>query len=273
MIAASVSAPVLEFVVDAMIGIVGGAGPFAGVDLARKICEETLAHRDQEHLPFALLSTPERISDRTAFLLGEQVDNPGEAIAEVVLALEGLGCTVVGLPCHTAHAPPIFDVVMAALARRGSTVRVVHMVDETARFLREHFASAMRVGVLSTVGTQRAAIYPKVLGAAGFETVTLPEPRLAELAHRAIYDPHDGIKVTGAPVSARVRRDVLQAIAELRGAGAEAVVLGCTELPLALPEAELDGLPIIDPTRILARALIRAVAPDRLRPEPGAASM
>jgi aspartate racemase len=48
-------------------------------------------------------------------------------------------------------------------------------------------------------------------------------------------------------------------------AGAEAVVLGCTELPLAVPEAELDGLPIVDPTRILARALIRAVTPARLR--------
>jgi aspartate racemase len=248
-----------------MIGIVGGAGPFAGVDLARKICEETLVGRDQDHVPFALLSTPERISDRTAFLLGEQVENPGEAIAEVVLALERLGCTVVGLPCHTAHARPIFDAMNAALARRGSRATIVNMVDETAKVLRERFAPRTKIGVLSTVGTQRAAIYPTALGAAGFEVVTLPEPRLDELVHRAIYGPTHGIKVTGAPVSARVRRDVLQATTELREAGAEAVVLGCTELPLAVPEADLDGLPIVDPTRILARALIRTVAPDRLR--------
>jgi aspartate racemase len=251
-----------------MIGIVGGAGPFAGVDLARKICEETLASRDQDHVPFALLSTPERISDRTAFLLGEQVENPGEAIAEVVLALERLGCAVVGLPCHTAHARPIFDVMSAKLARRGSRARVVNMVDETAQVLAERFAPRTKIGVLSTVGSQRAAIYPAVLGAAGFEVVTLPEPRLDELVHRAIYGPTHGIKVTGAPVSARVRRDVLQAVAELREAGAEAVVLGCTELPLAVPETELDGVPIVDPTRILARALLRADAPDRLRPNP-----
>jgi aspartate racemase len=252
-----------------MIGIVGGAGPFAGVDLSRKICEETLAHRDQDHVPFALLSTPGTIADRTAFLLGEQVDNPGEAIADVVLALERLGCTVVGLPCHTAHAPPIFDAMSAALARQGAKVRFVNMLEETARYLGERFTTGTRIGVLSTIGTQRAAIYPAVLGAAGFEVDTLPEPRLNELVHRAIYDTADGIKVTGAPVSARVRRDVIQAITELREAGAEAVVLGCTELPLAVPEADLDGLPIVDPTRILARALIRAVAPARLRPAPG----
>jgi aspartate racemase len=249
-----------------MIGIVGGAGPFAGVDLARKVCEETLVGRDQDHVPFALLSTPERIADRTAFLLGEQVENPGEAIAEVVLTLERLGCTVVGLPCHTAHAPPIFDRMKAVLAGHGSTVPVLHMPQETARTLRGRFAAATRIGILSTVGTQRAAIYPAVFGAAGFEVVTLPEARLNELVHRAIYDPEDGIKVTGAPVSDRVRRDLLEAIAELRSAGAEAVVLGCTELPLAVPEADVDDLPIVDPTRILARALIRAVAPDRLRP-------
>ena len=252
-----------------MIGIVGGAGPFAGVDLARKVCEETLASRDQEHLPFALLSTPEQIGDRTAFLLGESVVNPGEAIAGVVLALEQLGCTVVGLPCHTAHAPAILDVMHAALARQGSKVRFVNMVEETAHVLRDRFGPHARIGVLSTVGTQRAAMYPATLGAAGFEVVTLPEPRLDELVHRAIYDPTDGIKVTGAAVSARVRTRLLQAIAELRAAGAAAIVLGCTELPLAVPDVEIDGLPIVDPTRLLARALIRTVAPERLRPAVG----
>jgi len=252
-----------------MIGIVGGAGPFAGVDLARKVCEETLASRDQEHLPFALLSTPEQIGDRTAFLVGESAVNPGEAIAAVVLALERCGCAVVGLPCHTAHAPAILDVMHAALARQGSKVRFVNMAEETVRHLGGRFAPRTKIGVLSTVGTQRAAMYPATLGAAGFEVVTLPEPRLDELVHRAIYDPTDGIKVTGAAVSARVRTRLLQAIAELRAAGAAAIVLGCTELPLAVPDVEIDGLPIVDPTRLLARALIRTVAPERLRPAVG----
>ena len=52
----------------------------------------------------------------------------------------------------------------------------------------------------------------------------------------------------------------------LQAAGAEAVVLGCTELPVAFPEGEYDGLPLIDPTWVLARALIREVAPGQLQP-------
>jgi len=43
-------------------------------------------------------------------------------------------------------------------------------------------------------------------------------------------------------------------------------VLGCTELPLAVPEPEVDGIPIIDPSLALARALIRETYPEQLKP-------
>ena len=46
---------------DAKIGIVGGAGPYAGLDLAQKILEETIAEKDQDYLPTLLISTPEKI--------------------------------------------------------------------------------------------------------------------------------------------------------------------------------------------------------------------
>jgi aspartate racemase len=43
------------------------------------------------------------------------------------------------------------------------------------------------------------------------------------------------------------------------------IILGCTEIPLVLTDAAVGGIPLIDPTLILARALIREAAPDRLR--------
>ena len=46
---------------------------------------------------------------------------------------------------------------------------------------------------------------------------------------------------------------------------ADAIILGCTEIPLALPEKELGGVPLIDATDILARELVRAFAPEKLR--------
>jgi len=49
------------------------------------------------------------------------------------------------------------------------------------------------------------------------------------------------------------------------GQGADAVILGCTEIPLALTEPDLHGVPLLDATKVLARALIIAFAPERLK--------
>jgi aspartate racemase len=58
----------------------------------------------------------------------------------------------------------------------------------------------------------------------------------------------------------------MEATDHLVARGAEAVILGCTELPLAVPEAHREGVPFINSTRALARALIRASHPEALRP-------
>ena len=56
---------------DERIGIVGGVGPHAGLDLTRKLFDHTRAEADQEHLPVMLYSFPDRIGERPAFLLGK----------------------------------------------------------------------------------------------------------------------------------------------------------------------------------------------------------
>ena len=96
-----------------MIGIVGGMGPLAGLDVFKKITEETPVTSDQEHAPVLLFSVPAQIPDRTEFLLGREKTNPAIAISEIILTLEKAGARVVGIPCNTAHSPRIFDVIRA----------------------------------------------------------------------------------------------------------------------------------------------------------------
>ncbi|MGH2567114.1 MAG: aspartate/glutamate racemase family protein, partial [Bacteroidota bacterium] len=84
--------------------------------------------------------------------------------------------------------------------------------------------------------------------------------------HPAVYDRRYGIKALSNPVTERARKSLLAAIRWLRKEGAEAVILGCTEIPLAIPEKKIDGVVLIDPTLILARSLIKAVSPAKLRP-------
>jgi aspartate racemase len=248
-----------------MIGVVAGVGPFAGLDLLNKIATQTVARNDQEHLTVASLSRPSAIPDRTAFLMGQTSLNPAAPILEQLCQLEQLGVSVAAIPCNTAHAPPIMDVIIKELGASGSRLKVLHMIRESGSFMQRHYPSVSRVGLLSTLGTSLSRVYPLSLEPLGFEVIEPGERGLKELVHRAIYDEDYGIKARGCATD-RARKDLLYVIDQLRAAGAQAVILGCTELPLAFPGNEVNGLPLVDSTMALARAVIEAIDPLKLRP-------
>ncbi len=249
---------------EPVIGVIGGMGPYAGLDLVRKVFDETAANTDQEHLPVALLSYSQRIQDRTAYALGRTEENPGIAIADVGAALDRLGATVAGIPCNSAHMPPIFDVTVDLLRRRGCQMRLLHLIHETMQHIQETLPDVRRVGVLSTLGTFRLGVYEKAIRASGLEPV-MPTERIQDrFVNRAIYDPVFGIKAQSDPVTPQATELLLHAMRFLSVHDAEAIILGCTELPLAVPASW--NFTVVDPARALARALIRATYPHKLRP-------
>lgn len=248
------------------IGLVGGMGPFTGVDALNKILAESIGDKDQDHLPVVLASFPDRIPDRGSFLLGKSTENPAQAIFDVIEWLDEQGVSVAGIPCVTAHCEPIFSVVRSLLAESGRPIRLLNLIDVTLDYMRESHPAIRRVGALSTTASFRSRVFLDALSDAGFEPIEQDPGVQDDLVNPAIFDPVFGIKAIANPVTAKARELVLQAVAHLGGKGAQAVILGCTELPLALTEAAVDDILCIDPTRALARALIREVAPDRLTP-------
>lgn len=238
-----------------MIGIVGGVGPRAGLDVFQKILEETPAKKDQEHYPVLLHSLPGNIPDRTGFLMGTEKENPGHALTEILLALEKAGATVAGIPCNTAHSREILSVVENKLLEHHSKLKLLNMIDEVANLVVERFPSEA-IGVLSTKGTRFSGVYRNIFLEKQIALIE-PDDDWQELVHQAAYDEDYGIKANSSPVSARARNDLQQAIAHLKEKGAAAVILGCTELPLAFPEDNYLGLPLIDANRVLAKSLIK----------------
>ncbi len=249
---------------EPVIGVLGGMGPFAGLDLVSKVLSETIAGSDQDHLPVALLSYGHTIQDRSAYVLGRIEENPGIAIAAVAIKLDRLGATVAGMSCNSAHMPPIFDVLMERLRSGGHRIRILHLIHETIRHVQVALPRARRIGPLSTLGTFRQGVYEKAIKAAGLEPVMPTEEVQDRVVHRAIYDPTFGIKAQSSPVTARASEMVRDAMKHLRERGAEIIILGCTELPLAVED--ISDPTIVDPARALARALIRETYPDKLRP-------
>ncbi len=244
-----------------MIGIVGGIGPMAGADLYKKIVENTKAKTDQEHLPVLLASIPNEIADRTAFLLGRSDENPAKALSRVVLLLEHAGATHIGIACNTAHAPQIFDPMRAILKGSGSKAFIVNMIAEAVGAIQLHPANIQRVGLLGTTGTYKTRIYQDRLEAAGLMPVELDNEQQEALAQRAIYEIKSAAtEIPQAPI------DLLNtAIQILKNRGAQAIVLGCTELGMIEQRLDLNGLVVFNPNLILARTLIERAFPEKLK--------
>ncbi|MFO1435829.1 MAG: amino acid racemase [Gammaproteobacteria bacterium] len=249
------------------IGIVGGVGPYAGLDLAKKVFDQTIAKTDQEHLNVVLLSWPSLVPDRTAFLLGSSEEDPSVGIAHCLRALESAGADVAGIACNTAHSPRLLDNVTAQLTTDGSRLVLINMIESVADFIATHHPSARRIGILATNGTVASNVYGAVLEQAGLEVV-YPEKNIQHSrVHAAIYDSDYGIKAHSVPVTEHARTDILISARHLLSdRSVDAIVLGCTELPLAVPERQFDGRPLIDASLILARALVAAADSSKLKP-------
>jgi aspartate racemase len=232
----------------------------------KKVFDQTLAGSDQEHVDALLFSQPSGIPDRTDYLLGKVEENPGKALAGILLRLEEAGATVAGIPCNTAHAGLIFNLILELLKKAGSRLRLLHMIEETMNFMEEIAPSLKRVGLLSTTGTYRAGIYQEALSARDYEPVVLPAEMQETFIHPAIYDPEYGIKSLPDRIHPQAVEHLDRGFAWLESRGAEAVILGCTEIPLAFPSARVRGMLCIDPTLALARALLRESFPEKLKP-------
>jgi len=236
-----------------IIGIVGGVGTFAGIDLYRKIYNHTDARTDQDHLPLVLVSVPEEVSDRTRFLLGEVEENPGIAIARIIKKLASAGAEVVGIPCNTAHTPVIFNEIQN---RIPGNIQLLNMIEEVGKHISTTYPDIRKAGILATTGTVRSRVYTDVLSTFHIETIYPEENMQKNLVHPAIYDKSYGIKAFSDPVTDKSRKNLLEAASSLVHHGSEAIVLGCTEIPLAVPETRIEQNIIIDSVSILARALI-----------------
>ncbi len=248
-----------------MIGILGGLGPKAGEGLHAAILGNTRAICDPDHLQILLYTNP-HIPDRTDFLLGRISENPAGEMLRSLQLLVQFGAGVCCVPCNTATCPPIWDVVEEGFAQFANGAELLNIVHLTAAFVTRTHPSVSHVGILATDGTIQTEVYQRALGHHNVKAV-LPTATNQKLVQGAIYHPEWGIKAKSAPVTQQAR-DALEAAAlRLIADGAEAVILGCTEIPLAFDDTHLKGIPLINSTAVLARECIRrAAGEDKLVP-------
>lgn len=168
-------------------------------------------------------------------------EEAGDVLAAIAARLEAAGAGLVGLCTNTMHI-----VAPAIVARLG--VPFVHIADPTAAALSaDGFA---RVGLLGTRFTLEKRFYIERLEAAGLD-VLVPDVGLTNL-NGIIYD-----ELCRGIVREESRRTYLEAIGRLAARGAEAVILGCTEIDMLVDESN-SPLPVYDTTALHAEALVAA---------------
>lgn len=250
-----------------IIGIVGGVGPYAGLDLNTKVFDNMKTDgTDQDYLDVFLLSRSSDILDRTKYLENEIKTNPAKGLFRSIAKLEQIGANVVAIPCNTAHSPKIYDEVIKQMKENNCKSKLLHIVHETHRFIKENFKKGDKIGLLGTLGTYKTKLYEDFFNQQeDFELIN-PDESGKENTHNAIYDLNYGVKAFSNPVTKKAKNIFEDEITRLKQKGAKAVILGCTEIPLAfINESQYNGVPLIDPTNILARALIREVDKKRLK--------
>ena len=248
----------------AAIGIVGGLGPYAGLDLVKKLHDSVDVHTDQDYPDVFVASVPRVIPDRSRYILNPSSENPAVGIIYCIDKLARIGATHIGIPCNTAHAPIILNQVKAYVDLNGLGVQIFHIVQETYNFAKEHLGSG-KVGLLATSGTYASLVYPTLFEAETYFELIEPDEEEKNLVYDAIYSREFGIKTWSNPVQEQAVENLTRVSNLLHERGSEAVIMGCTEIPLALGRVKLP-FPVLDPALILARALVKAVLPQRLKP-------
>ena len=243
-----------------LIGIVGGLGPFAHLDFERKLLEAasalTGARRDQDFPQWVLSSIPQT-PDRTEAYFG-QAEDPTPALIQSLERLQRAGADFAVVACNTAH-------LFLKQLREESPLPIVSLIEVTADEA-ARIAPGVAVGLLATSGTLRSRLYHEPLEARGLQAISPFDLDGEELQLRYVMEPiygpwvdgrHQGggIKTEGG--SRRTQALLEEAARRLVGAGADVLIAGCTEIPLALERAEVAGRPLLDPARLLAAAAVR----------------
>ena len=216
------------------LGIIGGLGPLATAYFYELITNMTDVTCDQDHIEIIIDSKP-GIPDRTSYILGKSDKSPLPQMIEAGKLLESCGAKVLAIPCITAH---YFHEELV----KNINVPIINLVEETVSYLED--AGIRNVGIMATDGTVQSGLFQKELEHRGMKSF-VPDIKHQEDVMHLIYE---NVKL-GKPVDMDRFFGVKTT---LREAGAEVIILGCTELSVIKADYNV-GAGFIDGLEVLAR--------------------
>lgn len=221
------------------LGILGGMGPGASAEFVNRLISQTPASCDQEHIPFVLWSDP-RVPDRSTSMRNYD-DKPLPYLLDGLHGLKAAGCKLIVIPCNTAH--------FWFHEFENLNVQIIHIVDSVVDALRDLNVINSTIGIIGTQATIELGLYQYRLNKLGWNCITPTKEEMDSLVQPAI----NLIKANNNEAAQPL---IMSVVNRLIDSGAKAVVLGCTELPLAVKQTEEREIPLINSIDSLVKSTL-----------------
>ena len=217
-----------------LLGLIGGMGTQATACFYEILHKQQNVTTEQQFLDLIIYSMPS-IPDRTAFITGQSSESPYEPLLHAVKTLETAGVSLLAMLCITSH---YFYHDLC----KNVTIPFLNMPDETALYAQEQ--GIKKIGLLATDGTIKGKMLHTAFEKLGI-SVLVPSEDIQTDLMKVIYDIKRGISVPPEALNPMA--------AQLHEQGAEAIVLGCTELCIA----KKDSPEWINTLEVLANAVLK----------------
>lgn len=221
------------------LGVIGGLGPMATALFMKMVIEMTDAAVDQEHIEMIIYNCPQ-IPDRTRFILGQSSCDPAPEMIEIGKKLAEQGAELIAIPCITANY---------FYERLSSEIhaKIIDIIDEIHAYLIKR--NIRCAGLMATSGTIESRLFQRIFEGHDCKLVIPSGERQRDVMH-VIYE---NVKAN-RPVEMERFREVSK---ELREAGAEVIILGCTELSVVRENYPI-GAGFLDAMQLMAKCAVES---------------
>ncbi len=226
---------------EKVVGIIGGMGPEATVDLMTRVIRETPAADDIDHIRMVVDNNPKTPSRIKALVEGTG-ESPAPCMAEMARRLTAWGVDFLAIPCNTAHY--YYDQVQSAV-----DIPVLNMIDRTTARVIDENPKIRIVGLLAADAVLKTGLYMTRFEERGV-TLIYPTPSLQAQVMTAIRE------IKTSRYDEKVREMLRSAATELVSRKAEALVVACTELSI-IADAIDENVKVYDSAQVLAENIVR----------------
>jgi aspartate racemase len=226
---------------EKVVGIIGGMGPEATVDLMQRIIRLTPAGDDKDHIRCIVDNNPKVPSRIKAIIEGDGED-PGPVMAEMGRRLAAWGADFLVIPCNTAHF--YYDAVQKAV-----TIPVVNMIDLVVNQVKIQFSKEAKIGMLASPAVAITQLYARRFEALGMVEVW-PDAEHQDLLFSIIR------QVKAGRISPDLFGQYARVCEHLKEQEVQAAIVACTELSALGGDLPLET---IDASQVLAQEIVRVV--------------